>query len=191
MASKAIARKLGRSDTFVRNVMKRNNLIVPHAIIEQRRLDSQFKAGRQPFNKGKKQSEYMSEEAIARSRATCFKKGHTPANTVEDMQITLRVHAKRRNQNYYYIKTRDQGWELLHRYIWRLAKGPIPENCNVQFKDGNPLNVTLDNLYLISRGDQAIINHRGGIKIPHELHETLLLIAQIKKEYEKHNHRPK
>lgn len=40
----------------------------------------QFKKGHTTFNKGKKMHEYMSQEAIERTKATRFKKGNIPPN---------------------------------------------------------------------------------------------------------------
>jgi hypothetical protein len=49
-----------------------------------------FKKGHATFNKGKKQTEYMSDEAIERCKATQFKHGSTPWNTKEDGLVSWR-----------------------------------------------------------------------------------------------------
>ena len=39
---------------------------------------------------------------------------------------------------------------LIHRYIWTLINGDIPDNMNIGHKDKDALNNTIDNLYLIT-----------------------------------------
>jgi hypothetical protein len=42
-----------------------------------------------------------------------------------------------------------------NRWIWEMTYGPVPEGMNVVFKDGNNMNLSLDNLELISNGELA------------------------------------
>lgn len=57
---------------------------------------------------------------------------------------------RKRNVGDYFLNT--SRW---HReWLWEQAHGPIPKGYNVQFKDGNSLNCTMDNLYLISKAKQ-------------------------------------
>ena len=46
-----------------------------------------------------------------------------------------------------------------HRWLWEQAYGEIPKGHNVQFKDNNPLNCVLENLYLITRDEQVRENY--------------------------------
>ena len=41
-------------------------------------------------------------------------------------------------------------WVFLHRYIWELANGPIPDEYEVHHVDGNPSNNVLENLAIVS-----------------------------------------
>ena len=43
----------------------------------------------------------------------------------------------------------------MHRYVWEQANGEVPEGYVVAFRDGNRRNCSLDNLYLLSRADNA------------------------------------
>jgi hypothetical protein len=70
-----------------------------------------FKKGQLPVNKGKKQIEFMSIEAIKKTVATRFKKGNKPHNTYEkDGIITSRIDNSGRP--YLYIRTSVGKWEL-------------------------------------------------------------------------------
>lgn len=112
-----------------------------------------FKKGLIPYNKGKKQSEYMSAEAIERNKATHFKKGHIPANTKYD-------GAERVNKyGYIEIRIRQGKYVLKHRKIWEEYHGEIPKGHIIIFKDNNPKNCVIENLEMISRAENAIRNN--------------------------------
>lgn len=120
----------------------------------------QFGKGHSPANKGRKQAEYMDSDAIARSRATCFKKGHTPANHRP-------IGYERINKDgYIEVKIKEPNvFRAKHRIIWEQHNGKIAPGCNIQFKDGNRLNCAIDNLYLITRGEQMKDNS-GSLNLP-------------------------
>jgi len=186
--SKRIAKQIGRSDCFVRGFMKREGLVVPHEIVEKRKRQSRFQKGATPVNKGKKQEEFMSQEAIERTKKTRFKKGRKPHNTNYDGHISIR---NSKGRPYKWIRVAEGEYVLLHRKIWEEAKGLIPDSCNIQFKDGNTLNCELSNLYLIEKKYQASINHSGLSKMPPELIESTILLTKLKhKTNEKQNDRP-
>ena len=173
---KRMAKILGKSSTFVYLNMKKLGLIVPPDILQQFKKDSQIQKGNVPFNKGKKIEEYMTEDEILRFKENSYKKGNKPHNTHADGFISIR---KTKKGEYYQIKINDKRIDL-HRHIYSLKFGPIPRGYNIQFKDGNSLNVDPDNLFAISRFNQAFINNNGGYKIPFEYYETLKLIQSLK-----------
>lgn len=115
-------------------------------------MDTRFKKGTVPPNKGKK----MSAEQYAKSSRTMFKKGGIPQNYRP-------VGSERVNvDGYIEIKVADPSkWELKHRFVWEESNGKIPAGMNLIFKDNNPLNVKLDNLMLVTRAENMIINHAG------------------------------
>ena len=136
-----------------------------------------FKKGHVPSNKGKK----MPAEIYAKCSATMFKKG--------DMPHTYRpVGSERVNvDGYVEVKVADPNkWKLKHRVIWEEAHGPIPKGHNVQFRDGNGQNLSLDNLYLISRADQ-MRNENHMSRYPQEVREVIHLKAAIKRKITLHN----
>lgn len=104
-----------------------------------------FLKGHIPANKGYEMPEHVYE----RAKATMFKKGHIPVNhkPVGYERIT--------RDGYVEVKVSEPNkFVLKHRLIWEQANGSIPEGYNVQFRDGNRQNCSLENLYLISRSEQ-------------------------------------
>lgn len=139
--------------------------------------------GSVPPNKGKKQHEYMSAEAIAKTKATRFQKGQKPKNTKFDGATTVR---EAHGRPYIWYRLKNNKWDLLHRVVWRETMGEIPAGYNVQFKDGNGLNCQPSNLYIINREKQMLQNtiHR----YDPELKSLIFLSAKLKrkiKSYEK------
>ena len=115
-------------------------------------LNTTFKKKHVPANKGKK----MSAEQYAKCKGTMFKKGHSPQNYRP-------VGSERVNvDGYIEIKVKDPGtWELKHRVIWEQHNGKIKNGMVVIFRDNNPLNCTIDNLMLISKGENIKMNNNG------------------------------
>lgn len=119
-----------------------------------------FEKGQEAFNKGKKWDEFMSKEAQEGSRRTCFKKGNIPPNNVP--VGTIRIT----KDGYQIIKVQDTGpqwarWKLVQRKVWEEHNGPIPDGHLVIFKDGDKMNCDIDNLALITLGENAVLNRRG------------------------------
>lgn len=119
--------------------------------------DTRFSKGHISFNTGKKQEEYMSEDAIERTTKTRFKKGQKPHNTVEvgferitkDGYIEVKVGD---------FKNTSKNFKLKHRLIWEEIKGPVPEGFQVRFIDGNKKNLEFSNLKLVSLSESLKIN---------------------------------
>lgn len=134
----------------------------------------QFKKGTVPPNKGQKQIEFMSLDSIERTKATRFKKGNVPLNHRP-------VGSERFDRDgYIMVKVADPSkWKLKHRYIWEKANGKIPKGCNIQFKDGNRRNVSLENLYMINRKDQ--MNQNSIVRYPNEVRTAITRISKINK----------
>lgn len=128
---------------------------------------TQFKKGMTPWNKGKK-------GLVTGGKETQFKKGQKGWNYKP-------VGTERVNTDgYVEIKIADPGkWKGKHILLWEAAHGPVPKGHCLIFADRNPLNVTIDNLLLISRSQLAILNKRGLIAEDAELTKTGLVIADI------------
>ena len=85
---------------------------------------------------------------------------------------------------YKFIKIRPQYWELLHRYMWMEAHGPIPKNMVVIFKDGNSLNCQLSNLDMITRQENMLRNSSNNV--PEHLKEVVKLKNKLTKKIKEH-----
>lgn len=118
--------------------------------------DTRFKPGHIPDNKGKKQTEYMSAEAIERTKATRFKKGQRSINwrPVGSTRIT--------KDGYIEIKVKDPNiWKLMHRIVWEKENGQLKKDEAIVFLDGNKTNCDLSNLKKIRRKDLVRYNQKG------------------------------
>lgn len=140
-------------------------------------LTGRFEKGHVTHNKGKKQTEYMSKEAIGKTKATRFKKGNIPQNhrDIGEERIS--------KDGYIYIKVRDgclnDNWELKHRYIYKQHYGEIPNGYNVMFADKNKRNFDIDNLILVSKSEDLIMNNNKLLFSNKELTKTGHLIAKV------------
>lgn len=140
-----------------------------------------FRKGHIPSNKGKRQSEYMTADAIERTKATRFKKGHLPHNTKQVGHE--RICSK---DGYVYIKVEgSRKMVLKHRLVWERHHGAIPKGYNVQFKDGNRQNCDISNLYLISRQEQ-LSTQNGMYRYPVEIQKTIRNLSTLKKRIRKY-----
>ena len=111
-----------------------------------------FPKGHVPQNKGKK----MPPDVYEKCKGTMFKKGNIPPNHRP-------VGSERLSKDgYIEIKIAEPNkWQLKHRYIWEQVNGEIPAGHIVVFRDNDRTNVVMSNLMLITRKDNAIINHMG------------------------------
>lgn len=132
-----------------------------------------FKKGHATYNKGKRWEEYMSQQAIERSRSTTFKKGNEPMNTKHDGYIRIS------RDGYEEIRVTKGKFVHRHRLIWEQNNGPIPKGMIVVFKDKNPRNLTIDNLELITRAENMKRNTIQ--RYPQEMVSTLKALGKLKK----------
>lgn len=174
---KRLADELNTTYGRIMRFLKRNDLTIPKEIIEKRKKDSQKKKRHTPHNKGKKQFEYMSADAIERANRTNFKKGHIPHNSNPQGNGAIVSRKDSSGKSYKFIRVKAGGWELYHRYLWEQKNGKIPEKHLVVFKDGNTENVTIENLELISM--IANMYRNSFVKYPKELIPSLELRKKI------------
>ena len=111
------------------------------------RKAGQFKTGHSTHNKNLPQHLWITPQGRERSQCTQFKKGHTTHTckpigyeVVRDGIIRVKV-----GQPKIYVKK--------HHLLWQQYHGEIPTGSIVRFKDGNPMNCTIDNLYLMRKAD--------------------------------------
>lgn len=147
------------------------------AQLEQSKLH-RYQKGHSPANKGKK----MTLETYAKVSRTMFKKGHANKNHRE-------IGSERVNRDgYIEVKVAEPNkWCCKHRIIWEEANGPIEKGYNVQFKDGNPSNCILENLYIISRAEQLQTQNSLTARYPKELQKVIRLRGAVKRQMTLHN----
>jgi hypothetical protein len=144
-------------------------------------MNSRYKKGHVPYNKGKKQIEYMSSEAIERTKATRFVKGALPHNTNKQGDGAITIRTEKTGKQYKYIRIGLGHWQLYHQYIWCQEYGKYDSNTHcLWFINGNSLDVRLDNIELITRRENAQRNAGKFHSLPPELKHTNKLIKQIK-----------
>lgn len=140
---------------------------------------TRFNPGNVPISKGKMVNEWMSAEGIEKMKATQFKKGNVPHNH-------LPIGSERiSSDGYVHVKFQDvfngsskKNYKAKHRFLWEKEKGPIPKGMNVEFIDGDKMNITIENLVLRSRkenmlnnalSDDSIIKKMLGVKEPKQI----------------------
>jgi hypothetical protein len=191
MPAKTMAKQLGRSEGTARQRMKLLAIVVPPEIIEKYKIESRFKKGAVPFNKGKK----MPADVYEKVKNTFFKKGQSPHNTKQkDGVITIRHDRHNRNnpKPYKYIRISLGKWQLYHQYRWEKFRGKVPPNHCLWFIDGNPMNCKLSNIECITRAENARRNKSQFDSYPKELKEVIKLNNKINNTlYVKHNSRSK
>lgn len=175
---KQIASDIGIGFARVMRFLDRNNLDLPQELRDQRKKDSQRQKGDAPFNKGMKQSDYMSLEAIERTKATRFQKGMKPINALYDGKITIRHSQVNKGERpYKYIRTSPGVWRLFHHVVWEQVNGPIPEGYVIAFKDGDSLNTNRNNLELITYAENMLRNSKH--QYPKEIIPSMILTKQL------------
>ncbi len=127
---------------------------------------SHFVKGNVPWNKGIK-----GWQAGGKSVLTRFKKGNIPHQTRE-------LGSRRLTKDgYIEVKTKN-GFELLHRVIWRENGGrPVLKSEALIFVDGNKENCTLENLRIESR--RSMLDKVRIQNMPEELKKVVAIKARI------------
>ena len=110
---------------------------------------TRFKKGSVPANKGKKEWQYKSADAIRRSSVAYFKPGNIPKNAhpvgyecVKDGYVMIKVEGERRM-----IRK--------HIWVWEQHYGKRPEGHYITFRDRNRLNCDISNLICLSSSEFA------------------------------------
>jgi hypothetical protein len=149
MTNPEMALVLGRTEPALDNMI---NKLARRGIrrSDATRLEMQsrgyFSKGHKPWNTGVK--------GLCLSPETQFKKGHKPHNTKFDGCIRIRGK-KDGSKRYKWIRIAEGKWVPYHRHIWEEENGPIPKGHLVAFINGDPMDVRLENLELISRAENA------------------------------------
>ena len=141
---------LGRSEKSVAARAVKLGLRKTKAYILMHAQATWFKKGRTPANKGKKMP------YNANCARTQFKKHNLPHNTVPvGTEVRDRDgYLKRKVSDRRDIPSR-RNWVYVHRLLWEQHNGPIPNGHIVTFRDGDRTNIVIENLVLMSFGENA------------------------------------
>lgn len=171
-----VAYNLGRSETIVRNYLKKNGFTIPSDLLKQFIDAGRIKPGSIPPNKGRK------GYCAPGSEKGWFKKGQQPKNTLYDGAITLRADT-RTKIIYKYIRLAKSRWEPYHTYLWKKKYGKVKKGHVIIFKDGNTGNCKLKNLKQISRRDNMFRNtiHRYSPELKSAIFRNASLKRKITK----------
>ncbi|CDD75572.1 putative uncharacterized protein [Cryptobacterium sp. CAG:338] len=144
-----------------------------------------FRKGQPAYNKGMKQSDFMSAEGIERTKATRFKKGQIPHNAKgfgigrervdKDgyIQVKVKLHSN--------IDGRWNNYRYKHVLIWEKEHGcHIPPKTAIIFADGNKRNFDPNNLVAVPRRILMIINRHHIPYFDRASLEAAMKIAEIK-----------
>ncbi len=148
MPLKTISKALGRNESGARQRLKLLGYQVPKEIAEKFKLQNQFQKGQTSPTKGTK----LSPEQIERMKPNMFKKGQVPHNLKPDGYERVTVDG--------YVEVKENGkFVQKHRKIWEEVNGPVPKGFIIIFRDNDKLNVTIDNLEMITREENIIRNN--------------------------------
>lgn len=153
-------------------------------------LETRFYKKMPGWNKGKKQVDYMTAENIEKTKVGRFKKGQDPHNTVpigterlsKDGYVEVKIrHLKNGDAN-------NKNFVSKHRMIYEKHFGPIPDNCNVEFIDGDRGNFEPSNYVLRTKtenflknimSDASIVKRFLGVKEPELVEKIMTEMPEI------------
>jgi hypothetical protein len=133
--------------------------------IKNSRVESQFKKGHEPWNKGMKGLDIGGKE-------TRFKKGTVPPNH-------RAVGSERIDEDgYTYIKIAEPNkWVLKHRHIYEQEHGTLEPHMIVTFRDKNISNFDIENLEAITKVENM---QRNTItKYPKPIRDTIKTLNKL------------
>ena len=111
-----------------------------------------------------------------RTNSGCFLAGHRSANAAP-------IGSERKSEKYTYVKVADgkknRNWKAKHRMLWEEHNGPVPEGYNVIFLDGNPDNIVIENLALVSQQELYYAGVRRGLTDDQELNRSIIAAAKL------------
>ena len=128
---------------------------------------TEFKKGDVPFNKGMKQSEWLSPDSIERTKATRFKKGNLPHNTRPLGHIRRSPH-RRHGEIVGYDWFININWKgerspnyNYRKYLWETFMGEkAPSKAIFIARNGNQQEKpTIENVEMVTRAELLRMNN--------------------------------
>lgn len=155
-----------------------------------------FEKGHATFNKGKRQTDFMSAEAIERTKATRFQVGHVPER--RDGWIKDVGFERISKDGYVEVKVNDglqnsanKNYRKKHHVEYERHHGPIPDGCNVVFADKDKRNFAPENLVAVPRSLWAHISHAGIEYHDRQSLEAAIALARLNKAVKDVEFRPR
>lgn len=146
-------------------------------------IPSRFKKGQVPANKGLRRPGW----GPGRMKTTQFRKGQRSGTSAVNW---MPIGATRLVGGYVYRKVSDilnvpytVNWKPDHHLIWTSAHGPLPAGCRLRFRNGDKLDVRLDNLELATARDMMARNTVHNL--PPRLRQTIQLLGALTRQIRK------
>jgi HNH endonuclease len=144
---------------------------------------TQFKKGQVPLNKGVRRPGWFR----GRMRETQFKKGERSGVAASRW---MPIGSTRLIEGYVYRKVSDVpnvpytvNWKAEHHLLWTQAHGPIPPGHRLRFTNGNPQDVRLDNLELVT--PRQMMTRNSIHNLPPALKSTIQLLGALNRQIRK------
>jgi hypothetical protein len=173
MPVKPLGEKIGKSYTGVMIRLRQLGLKIPKDLAAERKKIGWLRKGAPAFNKGMKQTEFLSPEAIQRTKKTRFKKGHIPHN------VKPNGYERCTRNGYTEVRVSRGKYRFKHHLIYEKHYGKIPEGMLIRFKDGNTKNFAPSNLEAVSKLEHL---QRNWLDYPAPLKKAIILTNKITKE---------
>jgi HNH endonuclease len=133
-----------------------------------------FAKGQPAINKGKKQTDYMTPEAIERTKKTRFQQGGDNGKQLPIGTITI---LNNKGGKVKCIILGNGKRAHLNRHTWAQAHGEIPKDMIIVHKDGDAMNCDLANLEMISKAEN--MRRNSVLNLPPEIKEATYDIAKL------------
>jgi HNH endonuclease len=191
LSTTEVARRLRRSvqaiyaRADILNLRKSETYLASPEACRLRRGDNvgarfRYEKGHIPANKGLRRPGW----SAGRMKETQFKKGMRSGKAAEHV---MTVGSTRLVEGYVYVKVSEVpnvpytvNWKAQHHLIWTQAYGPIPRGCVLIFRNGDRLDVRLDNLECVSR--RALMARNTIHNLPPALARTIQLLGALNRQ---------
>lgn len=148
--------------------------------MRSRSMKTAFRKGHVPANKGKKWDEYLTKEQQQRMKQTTFKKRNVPHNKQPI------GHERKAKDGYWMVKVSEPNvFKMKHRVLWEQHHGPIPKGTRIMFIDGNPDNITIENLRAETQAEAFNRCCSLHVNLPPELRMLTQLKGALKRQINK------
>ena len=122
---------------------------------------------------GKTESWNKGTKGIMKANSGTFKKGRLPHNTRQHGEESFD------KDNHILVKIGHNHWVKKHFLLWESVNGKVPKGMVLRFKNGNPHDIRIDNLQVITKAENMqknVVHH-----YPAELKQTIKLVNKLKK----------